>query len=191
MLQAPAQHCHRGDEAGEWRQRDNGVVVWRPTDAEAARAYQPPLSAGSTARHLVRALAGRRIVFVGDSMIRQVFTRLVCAVRELPVCVEPYSEFDMQLYQYRAAGDGGGGGGPPTDSYVYGVNARVAKDGRIGGGCGEAHGGWIRDGARRLHALCTLGGARRLRTLGDAVAQQCLARLAEDVHRLHLQNREP
>ena len=133
-----AQHCHRGDEAGEWRQRDKDVVAWRPTDAEAARAYQPPLSVGSTAQHLVRALAGRRLVFVGDSMVRQIFTRLVCAVRELPVCIEPYSEFDMQLYQYRVAG--GLAGGPPTDSYVYGVNAHVAKDGSIGSGTSRSRG---------------------------------------------------
>ena len=62
-----------------------------------------------SAAELASALVGRRLLFMGDSMVRQIFARLICALRGQAVCVEVNSEAPVQLYTWS----------PTHDEYEY------------------------------------------------------------------------
>ena len=106
---------------------------WLPVDASARQRYLPQ----RTSEQMAAALAGHRIVLVGDSMVRQIFTRLVCAMRQRSVCIEPLSEHSLQAYQFRRtvpkaggveAATNAGGSEYATDHYLFDAGVNIRSD---------------------------------------------------------------
>ena len=89
--------------------------VWKPSDATVAH------TPSRDTQGIASALAGRRLLFMGDSMVRQLFIRLVCAMRQRAACIEAHYNSQLMHYSVHQASPNG----PATDMFVHRARASV------------------------------------------------------------------
>ena len=103
-------------------------IGWLPVDPMLQHTYKPR----RTSEEMADTLAGRRVVFVGDSMVRQIFTRVICAMRQSSICVEPLSECEIQLYRFqRSARVGVHEATYAVDRYLFDTGAHLGPNGSL------------------------------------------------------------